>query len=103
MKVTGKGLGGRNQHLALTAAFRIQHIPGITFLAAGTDGIDGDTDAAGAVVHSDTIREALSENMDPERYLNSFDSYNFFKSIDGHILTGPTMTNVMDLIVVIID
>ena len=103
VKVTGKGRGGRNQHLALTAAFRLQHIPGITLLAAGSDGNDGDTNAAGAVVDSNTINEALSMNIDPELYLNNFDSYNFFKKAGGHIRTGPTMTNVMDLIVVLIE
>jgi len=103
VKVTGKGRGGRNQHLALTTAFRLQHIPGITLLAAGSDGNDGDTNAAGAVVDSNTINEALSMNIDPELYLNNFDSYNFFKKAGGHIRTGPTMTNVMDLIVVLIE
>jgi hydroxypyruvate reductase/glycerate 2-kinase len=103
VKVTGLGQGGRNQHLALTAAFRLQHIPGITLLAAGSDGNDGDTDAAGAVVDSGTIHEAVSTNVDPELYLNNFDSYNFFKKAGGHIRTGPTLTNVMDLIVVIIE
>ena len=103
VRVTGKGQGGRNQHLALSAALRLQHIPGITFLAAGTDGNDGDTDSAGAVVDSDTVPKALSKNVVPEMYLSNFDSYQFFKSIGGHIHTGPTMTNVMDLIVVLID
>jgi hydroxypyruvate reductase/glycerate 2-kinase len=102
VRVTGKGQGGRNQHLALSAAFRLRDIPGITLLAAGTDGNDGDTDAAGAVVDSDTIQKALSMNINPELYLKEFDSYHFFKSTGDHIRTGPTMTNVMDLIVVLI-
>ena len=103
IRVTGKGQGGRNQHLALSAAFRLRHIPGITLLAAGTDGNDGDTDAAGGVVDSDTIQKALSVNIDPEMYLNEFDSYHFFRSTGGHIRTGPTMTNVMDLIVILVE
>ena len=102
VKVTGNGKGGRNQHLALFTAFRLQDIPGITFLSAGTDGNDGDTDAAGAVVDSDTIRNAREMNIDPESFLNNFDSYNFFKSTGGHIRTGPTMTNVMDLMIALI-
>lgn len=103
VRVTGNGVGGRNQHLALYTALRLQEIPGITFLSAGTDGNDGDTDAAGAVVDSDTIHEALAIDIEPEMYLSNFDSYHFFKSFGGHIRTGPTMTNVMDLIVVLIN
>ncbi len=103
VKMTGKGTGGRNQHLALLSALLLQNLPGITILSAGTDGNDGPTDAAGAVVDSETIKEAFSENIDPERYLAEFDSYHFFKKAGGHIITGPTMTNVMDIIVVIVE
>jgi len=102
VKMTGKGLGGRNQHLALLAAIILQNHPGITILCAGTDGNDGPTDAAGAVVDSDTIPRAISKNMDPVKYIREFDSYHFFKKAGGHIITGPTMTNVMDIIVVIV-
>jgi hydroxypyruvate reductase/glycerate 2-kinase len=103
VKVTGEGLGGRNQHLALLAATRLQDISGVTFLSAGTDGNDGNTEMAGAVVDSETVHDALSMNVDPFRYLNDFDSYNFFKAAGGHIYTGPTMTNVMDMAVAIIE
>jgi len=103
VRVTGSGLGGRNQHLALFMASRLKDIPGIIFLAGGTDGNDGDTDAAGAVAGSDTIRESIEKNIDPEIYLRNFDSYNYFKLAGGHIHTGPTLTNVMDLIIVLID
>jgi glycerate-2-kinase len=103
VKVTGNGVGGRNQHLALTAALKIQNIPGITFLSGGTDGNDGNTEMAGAVVDSETLHYALSMNVDPESYLKEFDSYHFFNSIDRSIFTGPTMTNVMDIVVVIIE
>ena len=103
VKMTGKGSGGRNQHLALLASFLLQDEPGITILSAGTDGNDGPTEAAGAVVDSDTISAAVLRNIDPEKYLNTFDSYHFFKKTGGHIITGPTMTNVMDIIVVIVE
>ncbi len=103
VKMTGKGSGGRNQHLALITAQLLQHKPGITILAAGTDGNDGPTDAAGAVVDSGTISEALSKNIDPDKHIAEFNSYHFFKKAGGHIITGPTMTNVMDLIVVIVE
>lgn len=103
VKMTGKGIGGRNQHFALLAALLLQSNPGITILSAGTDGTDGPTDAAGAVVDSDTIRDAKTRNLDPGTFLAVFDSYNFFKNAGGLVVTGPTMTNVMDIIVVIIE
>ncbi len=103
VRVTVDGMGGRNQHLALVMAMKLQEISGITFLSAGTDGNDGNTEMAGAVVDSETIHDALSMNVDSARYLQEFDSYNFFKSVGGHIHTGPTMTNVMDIIIAIIE
>jgi len=103
VKVTGNGSGGRNQHLALNTAFLLKDKPGITLLAAGTDGNDGPPDAAGAVVSSSTVTRAMAKNIDPGKYLEEFDSYNFFKNAGGHIITGPTMTNVMDMIVIIVE
>jgi glycerate 2-kinase len=103
VKVTGDGIGGRNQHLALHTAMAIRDIPGITFLSAGTDGNDGNSDAAGAVVDSETAHLALSMNADPSLFLQNFDSYSFFRSVGGHVYTGPTMTNVMDIAIAIIN
>lgn len=103
LKVTGAGLGGRNQHLALTAAVGIRDQQGVTLLSAGTDGNDGPTNAAGAVVDPSTFNKALSMNIEPDKFLREFDSYNFFKYVGGHIITGPTFTNVMDLVVVLIE
>jgi len=103
IKVGAEGIGGRNQHLALSAAVRLRNISFITLLSAGTDGTDGPTDATGAVVDSDTIRRALSLNEDPEKYIYEYDSYNFFKRVGGHIVTGPTFTNVMDMLIVLIE
>ncbi len=103
LKMTGRGLGGRNQHLALLCAEMLKDHQGITILSAGTDGTDGPTDAAGAVVDSETIPFALSKNIEHAKYVREFDSYHFFKKTGGHIITGPTMTNVMDIIVVIVD
>jgi len=102
IKVNGSGTGGRNQHLALYAALLLKNKKGITLLSAGTDGSDGPTSAAGAVVDSKTREGALALDMTIEKYLTNFDSYYFFEKAGGHIITGPTMTNVMDLIVVII-
>ena len=103
VKVTGDGIGGRNQHMALKAATILKDIPGVTFLSCGTDGSDGPTDAAGAVVDSDTIENAISRGIDPYTYLSGFDSYNFFKKAGGQIITGPTFTNVMDIVVVLVE
>lgn len=103
IRVTGVGMGGRNQHLALSAAMRLQNLQGITILAAGTDGNDGNTDAAGAVVDSDTIPSALSKNMDPAVYISEFDTYNFFRKAGGLVITGPTFTNVMDLLIAVVE
>jgi glycerate 2-kinase len=103
IKMTGRGLGGRNQHFALISAMLLQNHPGITILSAGTDGTDGPTGAAGAVVDSETLPGALLKNIDPAKYLREFDSYHFFKKVGSHIITGPTMTNVMDIIVVIVE
>ncbi len=103
VKMTGRGSGGRNQHLALLCARLLENIPGITILCAGTDGSDGPTKAAGAVVDNETIISAHKKNIDPEEYIKDFNSYNFFKKIGGHIITGPTMTNVMDIVIIIVD
>lgn len=107
--VKGKGLGGRNQELALAFAIDIEGLEGITLLSAGTDGTDGPTDADGAIVDGKTAGEARRFGIDPEAYLNENDSYNFFARLDSlsgsrhHIKTGPTGTNVLDIQVIIIN
>jgi glycerate-2-kinase len=102
VRMTGNGKGGRNQHLALLMAQKLEGHAGITVLCAGTDGTDGPTDAAGAVVDSETIGSAIRNNLDPVKYIQNFDSYSFFKEAGGHIITGPTMTNVMDVAIILI-
>jgi hydroxypyruvate reductase len=97
------GLGGRNQELALAAALLLENEPGITLLSGGTDGTDGPTDAAGAVVDGYTARRAKAEGIVPEDYLAAHDSYHFFRQAGGHLVTGPTLTNVMDIIVVLVE
>jgi hydroxypyruvate reductase/glycerate 2-kinase len=101
LKVTGNGLGGRNQHLALWLATKITHLKNITILCAGTDGNDGPTDAAGAVVDSRTLPDAWEKHIDTADHLSRFDSYHFFQQAGGHIITGNTRTNVMDMVVVL--
>ncbi|TVR13084.1 MAG: DUF4147 domain-containing protein [Balneolaceae bacterium] len=104
VEVTGSGLGGRNQELALRMTKRLDGVKrNVTFLSAGTDGIDGPTDAAGAVVDEKSYRNALKNGIDPENYLQENNSYPFFKESEGHILTGPTGNNVMDLQLLLID
>lgn len=104
VRVSGnKGHGGRNQHLALLLAKLLGKTEGVTFLAAGTDGTDGPTDAAGAVADNMTTKNAKLLKIDIDDYIKRFDSYNFFKQEGGLIKTGPTLTNVMDIIVVLID
>lgn len=102
LNVSGTGLGGRNQHLALRLALKMDPGNGITLLCAGTDGTDGPTDAAGAVVDGQTCIDAQQMHIHAIDYLHRFDSYSFFQQVGGHIFTGSTRTNVMDMIVVLI-
>lgn len=101
--VKGDGLGGRNMELALSFALEIEGIDGITLLSAGTDGTDGPTDAAGAIVNGETIRKAKFLGIDAEEYLKNNDSYHFFERIECLFVTGPTGTNVMDIQIVVIE
>ncbi len=105
--VTGKGIGGRNQHMALSALIEMKKRKDnetftFTFLAAGTDGTDGPTDAAGAIADIESIAISVQKQLDPIEYLNNFDAYSFFKHTGGLFKTGPTQTNVMDLALVLI-
>lgn len=101
--VTGAGTGGRNTEMALAFALAISGIDGITFLAAGTDGADGPTDAAGAIVDGHTIPKARDMGLKPGDYLKNNDSYSFFKKTEELVITGPTGTNVMDLYIALIE
>ncbi|MEW6067626.1 MAG: glycerate kinase [Nitrospirota bacterium] len=100
--VKGNGIGGRNMELALSFAMEIEGIEGITLLSAGTDGTDGPTDAAGAIVNGQTILKAKAIELAHKKYLKNNDSYNFFKELDEVFITGPTGTNVMDIQIVVI-
>jgi len=100
--VTGRGKGGRNTELALSFAMQVEGAEGVTMLSAGTDGTDGPTDAAGAIVDGDTVSRAREMGLDPQKYLDENDSYSFFKETDSLLITGPTGTNVMDVQIVIV-
>ncbi|MFO7741426.1 MAG: glycerate kinase [Anaerolineae bacterium] len=101
--VRGQGKGGRNQELALAAALAIDGWSGVLMMALATDGTDGPTDAAGAIVTGDTIRKARELGLDPRAALESNDSYHFFEASGDLIFTGPTRTNVNDLLFVLVD
>ncbi|CAN5425742.1 glycerate kinase [soil metagenome] len=104
VQVTGNGLGGRNQELALRMAIKLRSFDkNICFLSVGTDGIDGPTDAAGAIVTNKTWAEASDADINPEDYLEDNDSYNFFDEAGGHIKSGPTGNNLMDLQITLIE
>jgi hydroxypyruvate reductase len=102
--ITGNGLGGRNQQLALAALIALQNDhPNITLLSAGTDGTDGPTDAAGAIADAAVIAAAAEKKLDATYYLKQNDAWHFFEQTGGLFRTGATQTNVMDIIVVIIN
>jgi glycerate-2-kinase len=101
--VKGEGVGGRNMELALAFAMEIDGTDGIAFLSAGSDGTDGPTEAAGAIVDGFTIERARVAGLDPDEFLHDNDSYNFFQKIEELFVTGPTGTNVMDIQIVIIE
>jgi len=101
VNVKGNGRGGRNQELVLSALIDLKDTPGIVILSGGTDGIDGNSDAAGAVADSQTYRKAVDMGVDLNAYLENNDSYSFFSKVGGVIKTGYTGTNVMDLTIII--
>jgi glycerate-2-kinase len=100
--VRGKGLGGRNMELALAVALEIKGLPKTVFLSAGTDGTDGPTEAAGAIVDGRTWDRAMKKGIPLEKKLENNDSYHFFKEAGGLVITGPTGTNVMDVHILLI-
>jgi hydroxypyruvate reductase len=101
--IRGNGKGGRNQELALAAALTIDGWDRIALLSAGTDGTDGPTDAAGAFVDGSTCRSGREMGLNPQEYLDRNDSYNYFKPLGDLLVTGPTRTNVMDVICMLVD
>lgn len=102
--VTGKGVGGRNQELALATALQLKGVKGADFVFASlsTDGVDGPTDAAGALIDNNTLRQAEQLGLNPEQFLQNNNSYRFFSALDSLVFTGPTGTNVNDIIITVI-
>ena len=100
--IEGDGLGGRNQEFALAAAVEIDGMAGVVVLGGGTDGTDGPTDAAGAIVDGTTLQRAREKGLDARDYLQRNDSYPLLKTVGDLLVTGPTLTNVMDLRLVLV-
>jgi hydroxypyruvate reductase len=99
--VRGDGRGGRNLETALRCAIDINTRSHLVVLSAGTDGIDGNSPAAGAIADETTLQRARNLNLPPTQYLARSDSYTFFEQLNDLIVTGPTATNVRDLRIVL--
>ena len=101
VRLTGHGLGGRNQELALAAAPGLAGLPAAVF-SVGSDGTDGPTDAAGGYVDGDTAAALAARGLDAGAVLADNDAYHALQAVDGLIVTGPTGTNVNDVAVVLV-
>ena len=99
--VRGAGIGGRNQELALAAAVGLKRARGTAVVSFGTDGIDGSTTAAGAYADSTTAERARGMGLNLQRYLDGNDSNTFFRALGDLVVTGPTGTNVNDVMIAI--
>jgi glycerate 2-kinase len=100
--VTGKGKGGRNQEIALAATHRLNGLDGAVVASLSTDGVDGPTDAAGAIVDGETLNRAKRMSLNAEKFLAKNDSYSLFSKLGDLIFTGPTDTNVNDVSVIVV-
>ena len=102
--IRGTGKGGRNQEFGLAAALDMADLPPgrIVILSGGTDGNDGPTDAAGAVVDSRSVERGRKAGLDARAYLDNNDAYTFFSATGDLLVTGPTRTNVMDVRIILV-
>jgi len=101
--IHGKGMGGRNQEFCLSAALDLVELPPrVVILSGGTDGNDGPTDAAGAMVDPYTVRRGKELGMKAIDFLTNNDAYHFFEKTNDLLMTGPTNTNVMDVRLVLV-
>jgi hydroxypyruvate reductase len=101
--IRGRGLGGRNQEFCLAAALELKALPPrVVILSGGTDGNDGPTPAAGAIVDSQTVQRGIQAGMSAAEYLHNNDAYRFFEKTGELLVTGPTRTNVMDVRLVLV-
>lgn len=100
--VLGKGVGGRNQELALAVAIQLKNFQGFVFASLSTDGVDGPTDAAGAIVDGNTLNRAEMLGLNSVHFLMENNSHRFFSILDDLVITGRTGTNVNDIAIMII-
>lgn len=104
VRVKGRGKGGRNQEFALVCAREIDQLPGkIVILSGGTDGTDGPTDAAGAVIDNLSSERGRQKGLDIDAYLNDNDAYHYHETTGDLLMTGPTKTNVMDVHILLVE
>jgi hydroxypyruvate reductase len=101
--VRGAGRGGRNAEFLLALALHLGGAPGISALAADTDGIDGSEDNAGAILTPDTLARARAQGLDAKAMLGENDGYGFFAGLGDLVITGPTLTNVNDFRAILIE
>jgi hydroxypyruvate reductase len=101
--VRGQGKGGRCQEFALAAALELEGTKGAVILAAGTDGTDGPSDAAGAIVDGASATRARAQGVDPGARLADNDSYPVLKASGDLVVTGPTNTNLLDLYLLLVE
>ena len=99
VRLTGTGLGGRNQELALAAAPELDGLPGVSLFSVGSDGTDGPTDAAGGYVDGETMQALRAAGLDVPTVLAQNDAYHALQAVGGLVITGPTGTNVNDVAV----
>ncbi|GAB6086750.1 glycerate kinase type-2 family protein [Alkaliphilus crotonatoxidans] len=101
VRLTGKGKGGRNQEMVLSAAIGIAGLEDTVIFAVGSDGTDGPTDAAGGIIDGQTTERMKSKGILPEVYLDNNDSYHALMASEDLLITGPTGTNVNDIVVLL--
>ena len=95
--VRGNGVGGRNQEAALSTVEGIAGLDGVVVATLGTDGVDGNSNAAGAILDGRTLQRAEEKGLRPKDYLTRNDSYHFFRALNDNLVTGRTGTNVGDI------
>jgi glycerate 2-kinase len=100
--VRGGGVGGRNQELALALATYLGDVKGFAAASMGTDGVDGPTDAAGAIVTDRTLQNAAEKNLNPEEYLENNDSHTFFKKSEASSTQAQQGQNVGDIVIILV-
>ena len=103
VKVKGSGKGGRNQHLVLSFLKNFPKNKNMVFLSAASDGVDGNSDASGAIIDNETLKTISKLNLNIDKYLNSFDSNSFFKQSTDLLIPGPTHNNMLDIVIIYID